>query len=93
MFSTVDARDVRVLREGPGGEEEVRLPRSLRDEADRAAVLPTEARLRALARSVAARPELAGAALRVEAWESRFGPSLRPEPRLLRSLRVEPDGG
>jgi hypothetical protein len=90
MFSTADARDVRVLRLEPRGEREVALPRDLDDEADRAATLPTDARLRALARALAERPENAGAALRVEAWEARFGPSLEPEPRLLRSLRVEP---
>lgn len=90
MFSTVDARAVRVLHEGPGAERELVLPRSLEDEADRAATLPTEARLRALAQALGRRPEHAGASLRVEAWEARFGPSLAPAPRLLRSLRVGP---
>jgi hypothetical protein len=90
MFSTVDARDVRVLRLEPGGEREVALPRAFDDEADRAATLPTDARLRALARAVAERPGNAGAALRVEVWEARFGPALEPAPRLLRALRVEP---
>ena len=87
MFSTIDAREVRVLREGSEGA--LRLPRSLEDEADRAAMLPTEARLRALGRALQRRPEQAGAAVRIEAWETRFAPDLAREPRLLRSLQLD----
>jgi hypothetical protein len=83
MFATVDARAVRVLREADGAE--LALPPALEDDADRAAMLPTDARLRALA----GRPELAGGALRLEAWETRFGPGLAREPRLLRALSVD----
>lgn len=93
MFSTVDARAVRVLQEGLGGERALALPRALEDEADRAAMLPTDARLRALAQALGRQPEHGGAGLRVEAWATSFDPSLEPAPRLLRSLRVGPAVG
>ncbi|HEX2486506.1 MAG TPA: hypothetical protein VHQ66_14445 [Myxococcota bacterium] len=88
MFSTIDAREVRALRGGA----ELRLPRSLADEADRAATLPTDARLHALALALRRQAEHGGAPLRVEAWETRFGPDLAREPRLLRSLEIDASG-
>jgi|GEM_PF-3661827 len=96
MFATVDAREVRVLALAPLGERELGVPRFLRDEADRAATLPTEARMRALARALAPHPERAGAPLRIEIWETRFAASpeegLARRPERLRALVVDPEG-
>jgi hypothetical protein len=89
MFSTADARELRAWRVAAAGEERVAIPGDLADAAARCEALPTEARLRALAAALAEAPEHAGAALRIEVWRTRFGPDLRPDPELLRTVTVD----
>jgi hypothetical protein len=89
MFSTVDARDVRALRLDAGGESRLEIPEPLEDAADRCEALPEPARLQALAAELAALPEHAGAAVRVEVLEARFDAGLRPAWRLLGSAAAD----
>ncbi len=75
MFASPDRGDFRrlvVLALEPDGEERVLpIPPALRRQRDAARELPTDARLRALARALApAAPE--ARALRVEVWRPRF---------------------
>jgi hypothetical protein len=93
MFSTVDERRLVAWRVGPQGEQPLELPHELEDAAERAEALPVERRLRAIAEALAA--GLPGAeAVRVEVWETRFGPEMQRRPSRLRAERVEvaPDG-
>jgi hypothetical protein len=85
MFSTVDERSVLALRVAGAGEERLEIPDDLEDAADRCEALPEPARLQALAAELAALPEHAGAAVRVEVLEARFDAELRPAWRLLGS--------
>ena len=87
MFSTVDTRKIQMWRVGRAGEERLEVPRSLEDAAKRAEVLPSEGRLAALARDLL-ETSSAGSAVRVEVWETRFDPEMRPEARRLRSVTV-----
>ena len=93
MFSTVDARHFRAFEVSAAGERPLELPPELEDFAERVEALPSEAWLRALAGALAADPALAGAALRAEVWETRFDSAMRPEPRRLRSVVVDPGSG
>jgi hypothetical protein len=87
MFSTVDTRRIQAWRVGPGGEERLDLPQTLGDAAKRAEALPTEGRLAALARDLL-ETSSGGSAIRVEVWETRFDPEMRPEATQLRSVMV-----
>jgi hypothetical protein len=87
MFSTVDTREVHAWRISAGGEERLALPRDLEEAARRAEALPSERRVADLARDLA-RSGPADAGVRVEVWETRFGSSMRPEPRRLRSVTL-----
>jgi hypothetical protein len=89
MFSTADARRLRAWRVDAGGDRRVPIPDDLADAAERCEALPDEARLRSLATALAAAPEQAGAAVRVEVWRTRFGADLRPEPQRLRAVTVD----
>ncbi len=100
MFSTLDSsafRPVRVYAEGDGWERRLVLPESLDGPTYALACLPTDQRMRALARRVAARLRPGGRtvrALRVEVWRSAFDAdtstlSVRP----WRRVRVELDRG
>jgi len=87
MFSTVDERRLLAWRIGPEGEGPLALPYELEDAAERAEALPGERRLRAIAAALAA--DLPGAqAVRVEVWETRFGPEMEREPHRLRAALV-----
>ena len=91
MFSTVDARHLLAWRRAGDAWEPVELPEALEDAAERAEALPTRGRLRRLARDLA-RATPGGAALRVEVWETRFGPAMEPAPRLLRGEEIDGAG-
>jgi ferric-dicitrate binding protein FerR (iron transport regulator) len=91
MFSTVDARHLVAWRLTQEGWARVGLPDGLADAAERAEALPTAARLRRLAGDVA-RTEPGAPALRVEVWETRFGPGMRPAPRRLAVEELGPGG-
>lgn len=88
MFSTVDARALRALRLSEVGAVPLALPPSLEDAAQRARMLPSEARLRDLARALAETADAAGASIRVEVWERRFDAVMQPAPRLLRAVEI-----
>jgi hypothetical protein len=94
MFSTVDERRLVAVAVGAQGEERIELPAALGDAAERAEALPTEARLRAIAEELAADPPPVARALRIEVWETRFGPAFEPRFERLRAVSVEvPPGG
>jgi hypothetical protein len=95
MFSTLDSRGGRVLRAvalGDGWEARLAIPAALEDAARRAAVLPSDARLDALARALAPlAPDdfEAPLALRIEVYTTEFARSdLRPSAVALRSREV-----
>jgi hypothetical protein len=93
MFSTVDERRLRLFRIDAGGERQLDVPPELEDAAERVEALPSEAWLRAFVGALAEDPELAGAALRAEVWETRFDASMRPVPRRLAGVAVDADRG
>ena len=89
MFSTVDERRLVAISVGAQGEERIALPEAFDDAADRAEALPTEARLRAIAEEIAADPPPVAHAVRVEVWETRFGPAFEPRFERLGAVQVE----
>jgi hypothetical protein len=90
MFSTVDTRALRAWRIDRSGEHPIELPRHLLDAVDRCEALPSAACVHALARDLAAADPLeADAAVRVEVWETRFDPAMRPLPRRLRTATFD----
>ena len=95
MFSSQDAggnRHLHVFALYPGVRRELELPEELRDEISRALVLPTAARLRALADRVAVQndPDFGGVeALELQVFGTRYDPvSLEPSGVLLRTLEA-----
>lgn len=98
MFASTDDRSHRhlhLLEERPGVVRALALPQALHGRARRVLAYPSERRLRALARDVAAAVDLRpDATLRVEVWQTRYQPrSLSPWSEVLRALRLEPDRG
>jgi hypothetical protein len=93
MFSTVDERRLRLFRIDAAGERPLEVPPELEDAAERVEALPSQAWLRAFLGALAADPELAGAGLRAEVWETRFDASMRPLPRRLAALELPADRG
>jgi hypothetical protein len=93
MFSTVDERQLRLFRVDAGGERPLEVPPELEDFAERVEALPIETWLRAFVGALAEDPELAGAALRAEVWETRFDASMRPVPRRLAGFEAAADRG
>jgi hypothetical protein len=91
MFSTVDARTLRVFRADAAGERPLEIPPELEDAAERVEALPAEAWLQAFARALAEDPALAGATLAAEVWETRFDAEMRPVPRRLAGVLVAAD--
>ena len=100
MFSTLDSssyRPVRAYAVGDDWERRLKLPQDLSGPLYAAACLPTDGRLRDLARRVAARLRTGKRtvrAVRVEVWKTAFDPatstlSVRP----WRSVRLELDHG
>ncbi len=99
MFSTTDdsgRRRVRVFVTAPDRSEEIAISPSLEDAAARAAVLPSDGRLTALARRVVEREwrhERPVEAVRIETWRIDYAPgTLAPTARLTRDFgyRVDP---
>ena len=97
MFASTDmgpARRVQVRLLRAGGATEIGVPESLAELATRVRFLPTDPRLRALARRIAETlPDELGvySALRVEIWQIRFAPEdLAPCWTLLRALDHAP---
>lgn len=95
MFSTPDAprsRVVRVYVLTPGVRREVDIPGSLADAALRAAAMPTDPRLRALALEIARVPTpeaVPPRAVVVEVWRTEYDPeTLAPSPRIMKSLEA-----
>ena len=96
MFASTDGglqRSLRLFAIAPERSEELTIPSSLRTEAARATMYPSERRLARLARLVADREERAGrpiAAVRIEVWKTSFGEtSLEPRAELLSESRIE----
>jgi hypothetical protein len=98
MFSTTDDgvnRDLRVVLTRAGHEEERTIPPTLADLAQRARVLPSPARLRALAQALAREYRREGqrfATLRVEVWRTTFDAErLTPRTQQLRAVVLAAD--
>jgi hypothetical protein len=89
LFSTVDERRLVAVAVGAQGEERLALPEAFDDAAERAEALPSEARLRAIAEGLAADPPPVARAVRVEVWETRFGPAFEPRHERLGAVQVE----
>ena len=89
MFFDVDERRFVAVAVGSEAEHEIELPAELEDAAERAAALPTAGRLRSIADALAAEPPPGARAVRVEVWETRFGPEFEPVRRRLGEAQVE----
>jgi hypothetical protein len=98
MFSTTDdsgRRTVRVYVSAPGRSEEIVIAPSIEDDARRAAVLPTDARLTLLARRIVEREgryQRPVEIVRIETWRVDYEPvTLAATSRLIRDFvyRVE----
>jgi len=94
MFSTSDDaghRQLRIFVSAPGRSEELAIPPSLEDDAGRAAVLPSDARLSRLAQQVVDRErrhQRPVDAVRIEAWRTVYAPgTLAATRQLLRDFR------
>lgn len=80
MFSTLDDgphRLVRIYLHNEGRSEEIEVPASLQDRADRLATLPSPRRLARFAEAVIAREQRQGrpvSHVRVEVWRQRVDP-------------------
>ena len=93
MFSTVDARVLQAWRVEGDRRARVGIPRALKDAADRAEALPSEARLWEIAWELAHREADSGPGrLAVEVWEVHYGADMRPSPRRLRAVEVDVPG-
>lgn len=99
MFSTTDAggnRHLHAFARYPGIRRELALPLRLEDTVKRALALPSESRLRALARTLVDPPDPdwgVPVTVAIQVWGTRFDPeTLEPEGVLLRTLEV-PIGG
>ncbi len=95
MFSTTDAgraRHLHAFQLRPGLEREIAPPPALEDRVRRTLTLPTDRRLRALARDLAELPVPdygPAQAVRVEVWRTGYDPeTLAPASRILRALTV-----
>ena len=95
MFSTPDAprsRTVRAYVLTPGVRREVAIPDSLKDAALRAAAIPTDSRLTALALEIAGAPtpeHIPPRAVLIEVWKTEYDPeTLAPSPGIVKSLEV-----
>lgn len=94
MFSTTDggaSREFRVFAGFEEGEEELSIPEELDDLEQRTRALPSQGRLRRLAREMARIPEARGAAwLRLDLWRTAYDKeSMQPTQSLLRTYRYE----
>ncbi len=95
MFSTPDAprsRTVRAYVLTPGVRREVEIPDALKDATLRAAAIPTDPRLTALALEIAGVPtpeDMPPRAVLIEVWKTEYDPeTLAPSPRIVKSLEV-----
>jgi len=95
MFSTPDAprsRTVRAYVLTPGVKREIAIPDSLKDAALRAAAIPTDLRLTALALGIAGAPtpeHVPPRAVLIEVWKTEYDPeTLAPLPGIVKSLEV-----
>ena len=95
MFSTPDApgsRTVRAYVLTPGVKREVPIPDSLKDAALRAAAIPTDSRLTALALEIARVPtpeRVPPRAVLIEVWRAEYDPeTLAPSPSIVKSLEA-----
>lgn len=95
MFSTTDGRGSRHLHAfalRSGIRRELRLPRDLRDQVRRVLTLPTEARLEALADTLAELPTPDDGplqAIEIQVWRTSYDPeTLEPSGSLLRVIEV-----
>ena len=95
MFSTPDAPRSRVVRAyvlTPGVRREIPVPDYLADAALRAAAMPTDSRLAALAREIADLPTPEAGpprAVVIEVWKAEYDPeTLAPSPRIVKSLEA-----
>jgi hypothetical protein len=96
MFATIDSRSERhlvVFADSPGLIRELEIPESLEEEAERVRALPTEARMRSLARNLVsgARHRLPGLSrVRIQLWRTTYEPgTLARRDRLARELILE----
>jgi hypothetical protein len=94
MFSTSDDaghRQLRIFVSAPGRSEELAIPPSLEDDAGRAAVLPSDARLSRLAQRVADRErrhQRPVDTVRIETWRTVYAKgTLLATRQLLREFR------
>lgn len=95
MFSTPDAPRARTVRAyvlTPGVRREIPVPKHLSTAALRAAAMPTDSRLAALAYKIAEieTPEAASPrAVVIEVWKTGYDPeTLTPSPGIVKSLEV-----
>jgi hypothetical protein len=100
MFATVDAWDTRHLHATAiraGVWRPIEIPRRLRGDVRRALTLPSQSRLRALARELVDIPspdQGALEAISIQVFRTRFDPeTLAPSGELLRHAEVRFDGG
>lgn len=91
MFSSTDyglARNVRVFIAAPNRSEELQIPDSLGESAQKVATFPSDSLLKQFAQQVAARErrkEHEVDTVRIEVWRTRFDPrTLKPEPEKIR---------
>ena len=95
MFSTIDGRGNRHLHAfalRPGIRRELTLPRNLRDQVRRVLTLPSEARLQALANTLAELPTPDYGplqAIEIQIWRTSYdAETLQPSSALLRAIEV-----
>ena len=91
MFASTEDRrhrHVHLIEERPGVVRELAVPDALHDQLRRALAHPTDRRLRALAREVAARSAMrSDSVVRLELWQTRYEPAtLAPSSQALRTM-------
>ena len=97
MFSSVDGspfRWTRIYVSAPERSEELALPPSLADQADRVVTWPRQRAMESLARAVAARERRYGRpveSVRVEVWRATVTPSLDVSEALVRQITLRID--
>ncbi len=95
MFSTNDdrLRPIRIWVTDSAGEREIGVPEGLGKEAGRVTAMPSDRRLRGLARAIGHREDPRGdtiSRVRVSVWRARFAPlTLEPSYERLREVEVE----
>jgi hypothetical protein len=98
MFASIDSvpsRWVRLYVHAADRSEEIALPASLEDEADRVAAWPHRRALVRLAHAVAARERRHGRSVervRIEVWRADVSPALDVSERLVRDLTMDAPG-